>query len=504
MADGRADELDSAERSRGWLRRCWVLALVGALVLAAAPGTAAAAEVDDFAAAAATGSPFGLVDNVQMTPSGILVAGWTIDPNTSNPIDVHLYDTGTFLGSFRADRSRPDVAAAYPSAGDRHGFVHLIPIGSDGDRTICAYAINVGAGDPWVTLGCRTFYASHRPFGALETVERVPGSSNIRVAGWTIDPDSAASLDIHLYVNGQFAGARPANTRRDDIGNTWNWAGPDHGFDVRFDLWEGTHDVCVYAINVGTGFPYTLLGCRSIQYTSTPQGALETARVGDNAVKVTGWALDQDTTNAVQIQFWIDGYFAGAVDANQYRADLGDRFPAYGPNRGFGAVLWLWPGARQVCAFAINQGAGAPWTGLGCSGFAPMPPANSGAGRRIVYANLSQRLWLIGSDGFVDNTYAISGKYLDPPPGVYEVYAFQRYAEAGHDGITMEYFVAFNPAGLGYGFHTIPVLADGTPLQSESELGFFRSAGCVRQKRSDAIYLWNWANYGDPVWVMAV
>ena len=82
-----------------------------------------------------------------------------------------------------------------------------------------------------------------------------------------------------------------------------------------------------------------------------------------------------------------------------------------------------------------------------------------------------QRLWLIGADGFADRSYPISGKYLDPPPGTYRVYAFQRYAEAGHDGITMEYFVAFNPAGLGYGFHTIPVFADGTPLQGENELG---------------------------------
>jgi lipoprotein-anchoring transpeptidase ErfK/SrfK len=82
------------------------------------------------------------------------------------------------------------------------------------------------------------------------------------------------------------------------------------------------------------------------------------------------------------------------------------------------------------------------------------------------------------------------------------VYAFLRHAGAGHDGITMEYFVAFNPAGLGYGFHSIPVYADGTPLQGENELGFFRSAGCVRQRRADAISLWNWARVGDPVVIL--
>ena len=201
--------------------------------------------------------------------------------------------------------------------------------------------------------------------------------------------------------------------------------------------------------------------------------------------------------------FWIDGYFAGSVPANEDRTDVAQAFPGFGAGHGFGASLWLWPTARNVCAYAINQAAGPDYVGLGCQAIAPAPPPNSGVGRRVVYANLSQRLWLIDADGFVAHNYSVSGKYLDPPPGTYQVYAFQRYADAGHDGITMEYFVAFNPSGLGYGFHTIPVFADGSPLQSENELGFFRSAGCVRQRRADAIYLWDWARAGDPVVVLA-
>jgi lipoprotein-anchoring transpeptidase ErfK/SrfK len=138
---------------------------------------------------------------------------------------------------------------------------------------------------------------------------------------------------------------------------------------------------------------------------------------------------------------------------------------------------------------------------LGCVVLVPVP-AGTGAGRRVVYDNLGQRLWLVAEDGLVERTYPVSGRYRDPGPGIYYVYAWQRYAEAGHDGITMEYFVAFNPAGVGYGFHTIPVTASGVPLQGESELGQFRSAGCVRQRREDAIYLWNWSRYGDPVVVI--
>ena len=49
----------------------------------------------------------------------------------------------------------------------------------------------------------------------------------------------------------------------------------------------------------------------------------------------------------------------------------------------------------------------------------------------------------------------------------------------------------------------IPTYADGTPLQGEDELGQFRSAGCVRQRREDAIHLWNWSVVGDRVVVIA-
>ena len=68
---------------------------------------------------------------------------------------------------------------------------------------------------------------------------------------------------------------------------------------------------------------------------------------------------------------------------------------------------------RPSGLIAINLEAGPGYAGLGCRALDPMPPAGSGGGRRIVYANLSQRLWLVGDDGFVDRSYPISGKYLE-------------------------------------------------------------------------------------------
>jgi hypothetical protein len=56
---------------------------------------------------------------------------------------------------------------------------------------------------------------------------------------------------------------------------------------------------------------------------------------------------------------------------------------------------------------------------------------------------------------------------------------------------------------LAIGFHAIPVYADGRPLQTEAELGLFRSSGCVRQRADKAKQLYDWAPIGTPVVVTA-
>ena len=42
----------------------------------------------------------------------------------------------------------------------------------------------------------------------------------------------------------------------------------------------------------------------------------------------------------------------------------------------------------------------------------------------------------------------------------------------------------------------------GRPIQSEAQLGHYKSHGCVRQRLSDAQLLWDWAPIGTPVVVV--
>jgi hypothetical protein len=136
--------------------------------------------------------------------------------------------------------------------------------------------------------------------------------------------------------------------------------------------------------------------------------------------------------------------------------------------------------------------------------FAMVPvPANSGAGRRIVYSNPQQRVWFVADDGTVEYTYRVSGRRGVPGAGTYSVFSKSRVASAGHDGITMRNMVRFaRGSNLAIGFHAIPRYANGRPLQSEHELGGYRSAGCVRQADADSERLWDWAPVGTTVVVV--
>jgi lipoprotein-anchoring transpeptidase ErfK/SrfK len=132
-------------------------------------------------------------------------------------------------------------------------------------------------------------------------------------------------------------------------------------------------------------------------------------------------------------------------------------------------------------------------------------PADSGSGKRIVFDQSAQRVWLVGRDGAVERTYLGSGSVVhNLDPGTYAVYSRSRWAVGVDDSGVMQYFVRFTkgPGGAAIGFHTIPT-KQGVPLQSADQLGTPQSHGCIRQRTKDAIALWDFAPVGTRVVVVA-
>jgi lipoprotein-anchoring transpeptidase ErfK/SrfK len=173
--------------------------------------------------------------------------------------------------------------------------------------------------------------------------------------------------------------------------------------------------------------------------------------------------------------------------------------------------------ARPAAGSAAGSAASAP-ASASASGSSAQPasgtetadetalPAGSGTGRRAVFDQSMQRVWIVDASGKVERTYPVSGSDENNlRPGTYHVYSKSRWAVGIDDSGVMQYFVRFahgTDNGASIGFHSIPT-KNGKPLQTVAQLGERLSHGCIRQKTSDAIAMWNFASVGTKVVVVA-
>ena len=192
-------------------------------------------------------------------PANVRMGGWVIDPDAAGPIKVHVYIDNTFKGEFDANTPRPDVASAYPGYGQPHGFDITVPT-FIGFQQVSVFSIDVGPGTN-KHVGSKMVVVGGNPYGAVDTA--VGQAGGVRVAGWAIDPDTAAAAKVHVYVDSVYRGEFTANQSRPDVGGAFPAYGGNHGFNATVPASSGSHQVCVYVINLGWG-GNQLLACRNV------------------------------------------------------------------------------------------------------------------------------------------------------------------------------------------------------------------------------------------------
>ncbi len=209
-------------------------------------------------------NPFGKIDVVKRVPDGVQVSGWAIDPDTSNPISVHVYGgSGTVSQNNPAiatvaNLARTDVGNVFPDYGSNHGYSVVLPVLANTFR-VCAYAINDGSGGQHGNsrIGCTNINVSPNPLGFVDSVKRVPGG--VQIKGWAIDPDTSNPISVHVYGgSGTVSQNNPAiatvaNLARTDVGNVFPDYGSNHGYSVVLPVSSNTQIICVYLINDGSG-----------------------------------------------------------------------------------------------------------------------------------------------------------------------------------------------------------------------------------------------------------
>lgn len=114
--------------------------------------------------------------------------------------------------------------------------------------------------------------------------------------------------------------------------------------------------------------------------------------------------------------------------------------------------------------------------------------------------------------GLVIYRFPVTTARNQPDPGEYKVYAKDLHAtsrEGGHFS-TMTHFVAFTHGkykGARIAFHSVPLLRDGSQVQTNESVGthdlWGASSGCIRERLADSVKTWDWLSLSDVVHVIS-
>lgn len=323
----------------------------------------------------ANASPRGKVDAVGAKDGHVTVRGWTFDPDTDDPIAVHVYVDGRMAGALTADTPRADVARAY-GVGPNHGFSGSIAA-SAGRHRVCLYAINAPKGGN-KSLGCSySTVVNAAPRGTVDSVS-ASGVGSASARGWAIDTDTGTPVTVQVTVDGAIVQTLVADGLRADVGSRYGLDGL-HGFSTSFTAEPGDRLVCVNALDTWTGASKRI-GCTTRTVNGRPFGHVDSVTAGATAIHASGWAIDPNTTAAIAVHARVTRRADGASRTFKVTADLSrpdvDREHGMGPNHGFAvtataaaftgsAGATYVPGTYSVCLYGIDVPGGAN-TLLGC------------------------------------------------------------------------------------------------------------------------------------------
>ncbi len=291
----------------------------------------------------ATAGPIGSVDRIVPNNGGLTVIGWAIDLDADGPVTVMIVVDGV-VRSAVANQSRPDVAAAYPSAGPNHGY--WVDVGglSPGWHDVCVLAVNRGYGRD-SSLGCSGAAvpdpSGRSPVGAIDGISAIPGG--IDVTGWATDAD-AGSLPVQLLVDGQWRRTMWTSGNR---------------FSARLlGVPGGYRNVCGIGINQGAGANLKF-ACAAVNVpAANPRGAVESLGAANGVITSSGWAVDDETLDPIVVVLIVDGRWY-SVWADRPRAGWERNYPGYGDVHGYAVSVPASKGTHRACVAALNVGGGA-------------------------------------------------------------------------------------------------------------------------------------------------
>ncbi len=116
---------------------------------------------------------------------------------------------------------------------------------------------------------------------------------------------------------------------RPDVRGVHPSAPASSGFNVTVNATADTSEVCVYAAETSYG-ALTKLGCKGFNTPTNPRGNYESLVPTATGATATGWALDPNTSNPIDVQIYVDGAYRLTTQASGNRPDVGAVYPSLG------------------------------------------------------------------------------------------------------------------------------------------------------------------------------
>ncbi len=297
-----------------------------------------------------------------VTRDGVRVVGYVLDTSVGR---VEIVANNQLLTTVHT--------TARPPAGqqDRQGArwfdarVHP-PVGS---VSLCARI----ASDDRLIACERVQVPGSVPIGRVDVANGGPES--IVVSGWAFDPDVDKAVELHVYVDGAFAEKVSAGLSRPDVRGVYPQAPPDSGFRVKVPATRGSHTVWVYAIGQGNRTANQIIANTTVAVPGGPSfGVIDFAEVGAQGLVASGWVIDPDTRDPVEVHAYLDGAFAGKAIADRPRTDVARVHAGYGPAHGYRITLPIEDiaSSHELCLYAIDKG-GDGNTRFACADIEPPP-----------------------------------------------------------------------------------------------------------------------------------
>lgn len=190
---------------------------------------------------------------------------------------------------------------------------------------------------------------SEAPIGEFQLADM--RNNEVIVAGWALDPDTNAPINVHIRIDGVLKKVGPALTNRPDIGAAYG-QGNNHGFYFRVPTTNKVQQICAWAIN-NAGTPHKRLGCKLT--SAQPEGRVNAAFNNNGSIAVGGWAIDPDTRSNIKIHLFVDGVRRRVFSTGTASPYARISYPGYSNNHGYFQQYFAGPGTHNVCVWAINN-----------------------------------------------------------------------------------------------------------------------------------------------------